>query len=157
MDVHTRFDLVVHITWFSACDDTSTLLDDGVHHLDEIENSVIWERLWTFVIEIDEKLEHVSLLLHHVQFLTETYCVYALYVKFVKLFKRNLKDSTIHEDVCPRTLVCEPFLHSVLEPVLFYVLAFTIFLDKPPRSIMSCVNSLVVILLRDFPVFIRSP
>ena len=90
-----------------------------MHHLDEIENSVIWERLRTFVIEIDEKLEHVSLLLHHVQFLTETYCMYTIYVKFVKLFKRNLKNSTIHEDVCPRTLVCEPFLHTVCNDLLF--------------------------------------
>jgi hypothetical protein len=30
------------------------------------------------------------------------------------LFKRNLKDSTIHEDVCPRALVCEPFLHTTI-------------------------------------------
>ena len=114
MNVNTRLHLRVHHSRFGTCDDTPTLLDDGMHHLDEIENSVIWERLRTLVIEIDEKLEHVRLLLHHVQFLAETYCVYALYVKFVKLFKRNLKDSTIHEDVCPRTLVCEPFLHTTI-------------------------------------------
>jgi hypothetical protein len=119
MDVNTRFDLVVHITWFSACDDTSTLLDDGVHHLDEIEYDVIWERLWALVIEVHEKLEHVSLLLHHVNLLAESYCVYALYVKFVKLFKRNLKNSTIHEDVCPWAPVRRPFIHSVMTCLFF--------------------------------------
>jgi hypothetical protein len=119
MNVHASLHLVVHVTRFGTCDDASTILDDGMHHLDEIENSVIWERLWSLVIEIDEKPEHVRLLLHHVNFLTEAYCMYALDVKFVKLFKRNLKDSTIHEDVRPRTLVCEPFLHSVYKGLLF--------------------------------------
>jgi len=114
MDVDTRLHLCVHVTWFSACDDASTLLDDGMHHLDEIEYDVIWERLWALVIEIDEKLEDIRLLLHHVQFFTEAYCMYALDVKFVKLFKWNLKDSTIHEDVRPRALVCEPFLHTTI-------------------------------------------
>jgi hypothetical protein len=94
-------------------------LDDGMHHLDEIENSVIWKGLWTLVIEIDEKLEHVSLLLHHINLLTETYGMYTLDVKFFKLFKRNLKNSTIHKDVCPRALVCEPFLHTVYKGLLF--------------------------------------
>jgi len=114
MNVNTRLHLIVHVTRFSTCDETPTLLDHGVHHLDKIEYDVIWKCLWAFVIEIDEKLEHVRLLLHHVQFFAEAYCVYALDVKFVKLFKRNLKDSTIHEDVCPRALVCEPFLHTTI-------------------------------------------
>jgi hypothetical protein len=112
MDVNPRLDLVLDHSRFGTCDDTPTLLDHGMHQRSEFEDSVIWERLWTLVIEIDEKLEHVSLLFHHVNFLADAYSVYALYVKFVKLFKRNLKNSTIHEDVGPRALVCEPFLHS---------------------------------------------
>jgi hypothetical protein len=90
-----------------------------MHHLDEIDYDVIWKGLWALVIEVHEKLEHVSLLLHHVQFFAETYCVYALYVKFVKLFVWNLKNSTIHKDVRPRALVCEPFLHSVMTCLFF--------------------------------------
>jgi hypothetical protein len=78
MNVYTRFDLVVHVTRFSACDETSTFLDNGMHHLDKIENDVIWKCLWSLVIEIDEKPEHVSLLLHDVQFLPESYRVYTL-------------------------------------------------------------------------------
>jgi hypothetical protein len=119
MNVNTRFYLCVHVTRFGSCDETPTFLYDGMHHLDKIEYDVIWKRLWTLVVEIDEKLEHVSLLLDHVQLLAEAYSVYALYVKFVKLFKRNLKNSTIHKDVCPRALVCEPFLHSVSASFLF--------------------------------------
>jgi hypothetical protein len=112
MNVNTRFDLVVYSTRFGARDETPAFLNYRMHHLDEIEYDVIWKRFWPLVIEIDEKPENIRLLLHHVQFFAETYRVYALHVKFVKLFKRNLKDSTIHEDVCPRTLVCEPFLHT---------------------------------------------
>jgi hypothetical protein len=66
MDVYTRFDLVVHDSRFSACDETSTFLDYGMHHLYEVENDVIWKRLWSFVIEIDEKSENIRLLLHNV-------------------------------------------------------------------------------------------
>jgi len=119
MDVYTRFDLVVHVTRFGTRDETPTLLNHGMHHLDEIEYDVIWERLWTLVVEIDEKLEHVRLLFNNVNLLAEAYRVYTLYVKFVKLFKRNLKNSTIHEDVGPRTLVCEPFLHTVYKVYSF--------------------------------------
>jgi len=114
MNVHTRLHLCVHVTRFGTCDETPALLNDGMHQRSEFENSFIWKRLWALVIEIDEKLEDIRLLLHHVQFLTEAYCVYALDVKFVKLFKWNLKDSTIHEDMRPRTLVCEPFLHTTI-------------------------------------------
>ena len=83
-----------------------------MHQGREFEDSLVWERLGALVVEIDEKLENIRLLLHHVQLFAEAYRVYALYVKFVKLFVRNLKNSTIHEDVCPWALVCEPFLHS---------------------------------------------
>jgi hypothetical protein len=119
MDVYTRLDLVLDHSRFGTRDDTSTLLDHGMHQRREFENSFIRKRFGALVIEIDEKLEHVSLLLHHVQLFTETYCVYTFYVKFVKLFVRNLKDSTIHKDVRPRALVCEPFLHSLLTSFLF--------------------------------------
>ena len=119
MDVYSGFYLTVHRSRFGTCDDTPTLLDHGMHQRSEFEDSVIWERLRAFVVEIDEKLEHVSLLFHHVNLFSETYCVYALYVKFVKLFVRNLKNSTIHKDVCPRALVCEPFLHGVQVSFLF--------------------------------------
>jgi hypothetical protein len=119
MDVNTGLDLSVNYPRFGTCDDTSTLLDYGMHQRSEFEDSFIWERLGALVIEIDEKLEHVCLLLHDVNLLAETYSVYALYVKFVKLFKRNLKNSTIHEDVCPWALVCEPFLHSVMTCLFF--------------------------------------
>jgi hypothetical protein len=112
VDVYARFHLRVHVTRFSPCDETPAFLYDGMHQRRQFEDSLVWERLGALVVEIDEKLEHISLLLHHVQLFAETYCVYALYVKFVKLFVRNLKDSTIHEDVCPRALVCEPFFHS---------------------------------------------
>jgi hypothetical protein len=113
MNVNSGLHLGVHVTRFGTCDETSTFLDNGMHQRSEFKDSFIWEYLWTFVIEIDEKLEHVSFLLHHIQFLTEAYCVYTLYVKFVKLFKWNLKNSTIHKDVRPRTLICEPFLHTM--------------------------------------------
>jgi hypothetical protein len=119
MDVNTRFNLVVHDSRFCSCDDTSTLLNHGVHQRREFEDSLVWKRFGALVVEIDEKLEHVRLLLDYVQFFAEPYRVYALYVKFVKLFIRNLKNSTIHEDVCPRALVCEPFLHSVSASFLF--------------------------------------
>ena len=119
MDVNPCLDLVLDHSRFGACDDTPTLLDDGMHQRREFENSVIWESLWTLVVEIDEKLEHVSLLLDHVNLLTESYCVYTFYVKFVKLFVWNLKNSTIHKDVGPRALVCQPFLHGYLELFVF--------------------------------------
>jgi hypothetical protein len=66
MDVHTRLHLTVYITRFGTRDDTATLLDDGMHQFYEIDNDVIWKRLWTFVIEIDEKPENVCFLLHHI-------------------------------------------------------------------------------------------
>jgi len=119
MDVYTRFYLFVHVTRFGSRDDTSTLLNHGMHQRREFEYSVIWKRLRALVVEIDEKLEHVRLLLHHVQLFAEPYRVYALYVKFFKLFIRNLKNPTIHEDVCPRALVCQPFFHSVSASFLF--------------------------------------
>jgi hypothetical protein len=112
MDVNPRFHLCVHDSRFGTRDDTSALLDHGMHHRSKFEDSFVWKCLWTLVIEIDEKLENVRLLLHHVQLLAEAYCVYTFYVKLVKLFKRNLKNSTIHKDVRPRALVCEPFLHT---------------------------------------------
>jgi hypothetical protein len=114
MDVNPRFYLCVHDSRFSTCDDTSALLDHGMHHRSKFEDSFVWKSLWTLVIEIDEKLENVGLLFHNVQFLAEAYCVHTFYVKLVKLFKRNLKNSTIHKDVRPRALVCEPFLHTTI-------------------------------------------
>jgi hypothetical protein len=119
MDVYARLHLCVHDSRFGTCYDTSALLDHGVHQRGEFDDSFVWERFGALVVEIDEKLEHVSLLLHHVELFAEPYRVYALYVKFVKLFKQNLKNSTIHEDVCPRALVCEPFFHSVSASFLF--------------------------------------
>jgi len=112
MNVYARFYLCVHVTRFGACDETPAFLYDGMHHLDKIEYDVIWKRFWSLVVEVDEKPENIRLLLHHVQLFAETYRVHALHVKFVKLFKRNLKNPTIHKDVCPRALVCEPFLHT---------------------------------------------
>jgi hypothetical protein len=119
MDVNTRFYLCVHVTRFGTRDDTPTFLNHGMHHLDKIEYDVIWKRFRSLVIEIDKKPENIRLLLNHVQLFAETYRMYALCVKFVKLFKRNLKNPTIHEDVCPRTLVCQPFLHTVYKGLLF--------------------------------------
>jgi hypothetical protein len=119
MNVNTRFHLIVHVTRFGTCNETPAFLDYGMHHLDKVEYDVIWKCLWTLVVKIDEKLEHIRLLLDHVQFLARAYCVYTLYVKFFKLFKRNLKDSTIHEDVCPWTLVSRPFLHTVIDVCSF--------------------------------------
>ena len=119
MDVNTRFHLCIHVTRFGTCDETPTLLHNGMHHFDKVEYHLIWKRLWALVVEIDEKPENIRLLLHNVQFLTESYRMYTFYVKFVKLFKRNLKNPTIHKDVCPRALVCEPFLHKVQTCVFF--------------------------------------
>jgi hypothetical protein len=114
MDVHSGLHLGVHDSRFGTCDDASTFLDHGMHRRSEFEDSIIWERLWAFVVKIDEKLENVRLLLHDVKFLAEAYRVYTFYVKFFKLFKRNLKNSTIHKDVCPWALVCSPFLHTTI-------------------------------------------
>jgi hypothetical protein len=119
MNVNTRFHLIVHITRLGTCDETPTFLNDRMHHLDKVEYDVIWKCLWTLVVKIDEKLENVSLLLDHVQFLACAYCMYTLYVKFFKLFKRNLKNSTIHKDVCSWTFVSRPFLHTVYKGLLF--------------------------------------
>jgi hypothetical protein len=83
-----------------------------MHRRREFENDVIWKRLWSFVIEVDEKLEHVRLLFHDVNLFAESNGMYTLYVKFVKLFVRNLKNSTIHEDVCSWAFVRRPFIHS---------------------------------------------
>jgi hypothetical protein len=112
MDVNPRFHLCVHDPRFGTRDDTSSFLDHGMHRRSEFEDSFVWKCLWTLVIEIDEKLEHIRLLFHNVQLLAEAYCVHTFYVKLVKLFKRNLKNSTIHKDVRPWSLVCEPFLHT---------------------------------------------
>ena len=119
MDVHTSLHLCVHYSRLGTRYDTPTRLNDRMHHLDEIEYDVIWKRLWALVIEVHEKLEHVSLLFNHVQFFAEADRMYALYVKFVKLFVRNLKNPTIHKDVSPWALVCEPFFHNVSASFLF--------------------------------------
>ena len=110
--MNTSLHLCVHLSRFGACDDTPTLLNDGMHRRREFEDGFIWKRFGSFVIEIDEKLEYVRLLLHDVNLFAESNGVYTLYVKFVKLFVRNLKNSTIHKDVCPWTFVCGPFIHS---------------------------------------------
>jgi hypothetical protein len=112
MDVNTGLHLRVHLSRFGACDDTPTFLNHRMHRRREFEDDVIWKRFGPLVIEVNEKLEHVRLLFHDVNLFAESNRVYTLYVKFVKLFVRNLKNSTIHEDVGPWALVCRPFIHS---------------------------------------------
>jgi hypothetical protein len=39
-----------------------------MHYRSEFKDGFVWERLWTFVIEVDEKFKDVRLLLNHVEF-----------------------------------------------------------------------------------------
>jgi hypothetical protein len=66
MDMNTRLHLIVNNTRFGACDETSTLLDHGMHDRGEFEYCFIWKRILALVIEIDEKPENVCFLLHYI-------------------------------------------------------------------------------------------
>jgi hypothetical protein len=98
----------IHLSNRSARDETPTR-NDVAHLLEHLEQEFVGDRLWTLVVEIDEKSKDIRLLFDDVNLSAPSDSRNVLDVKGVRVRQWNVKNSTIHQHVRSGPVERPPF------------------------------------------------